>query len=271
VVYWGTPQDAEGNRKPAAFNSIWFEQVDADGIFKEIKLFISGLGENVPFTPTAIADNEGKIIALLEGMYNNVNATMVSGGQKGNWNESYEELLEIPETGDIKSRTWKNYQSFLLSKNDPDGKARDAKQIPLTTQIRPLDNANDVNRKGIYFTVLEAAQSYTIPEVKTTKKATTVITPGAPKQAAKEGEQKEAPTKPDLTGKVRNTFTSPSGLKINYTANAELLLQNDPKGLLVLQEADVQAALKALQDAGKTSEDAKKQIVTFYETTGADK
>jgi predicted nucleic acid-binding Zn-ribbon protein len=260
VVYWGTPQDAQGNRKPAAFNSIWFEQVDADGIFKEIKLFISGLGENVPFTPTAIADNEGKIIALLEGMYNNVNATMVSGGQKGNWNESYEELLEIPETGDIKSRTWKNYQSFLLSKNDPDGKARDAKQIPLTTQIRPLESANDVNRQGIYFTVLEAAQSYTIPEVKATKKATTVITPGAPKQAVKEGEQKEAPAKPDLTGKVRNTFTSPSGLKINYTANAELLLQNDPKGLLVLQEADVQSALEALQNAGKTLEEAKKQI-----------
>lgn len=257
VVYWGTPQDAQGNRKPAAFNSIWFEQVDADGIFKELKLFISGLGDNVPFTPSAIADNEEKIKSILEGMYNNVNSTLVTGGKKGDWNKSYEELLEIPETGDIKSRTWKNYQSFLLSKTDPDGKARDAKEIPLTTQVRPLTGPSDVNRKGIYFTVLEAAKSYTVPEVKNTQKSTTVLKPGAPKKAA---EKAEVSTKPDLTGKVTNTFTSPSGFKINYRANGEMLLNQDPKGLAVLQEADVKEALVAIQALGKTAEEAKKQI-----------
>jgi hypothetical protein len=253
VVYWGTPKNNSG------YNSIWFDRVDVDGMFSEPRLFLSGKGESIQFTPSSIRENESMLKTILSGMYNNVNATMVKGGQKLDWNEPYEEITSISDSGEVTSRTWKNYQSFLLSKVDPDGKQRDAKQIPLTTQIRPLTVPSDVNREGIYFMVPETAQSFTIPEIKATKKAT-VIKPGAP-TAAKPAEAPAAEkVEYDLSGKKKNTYTSKSGLKIVFFADGDKLLQNDPKGLTVLKEGDVKEALQAIMDTGATEEDAKKII-----------
>jgi hypothetical protein len=108
VVYWGKPQNNPG------YNSVWFERGE-DGF----RLFLSGKGENIMFTPSSIRENESMLKTILSGMYNNVNATMVKGGQKIAWNEPYEEILSISESGEVTSRTWENYQSFLLSKVDP--------------------------------------------------------------------------------------------------------------------------------------------------------
>jgi hypothetical protein len=254
VVYWGTPKDAPG------YNSIWFDRVDVDGVFSEPRLFLSGKGESISFTPSSIRESESKLKTILSGMYNNVNATMVKGGQKIEWNEPYEEIVSISDSGEVTSRTWKNYQSFLLSKVDPDGKQRDAKQIPLTTQIKPITVPGEMNREGIYFTVPETAQSFTIPEIKATKKAS-VLKPGAP-AAAKPAEAPTTTAKVeyDLTGKKKNTYTSKSGFKILFMADGEKLLQNDPKGLVVLKEGDVKEALQAIIDTGATQEDAQKII-----------
>lgn len=247
VVYWGTPKDAPG------YNSIWFDRVETDGIFSEPRLFLSGKGESIQFTPSSIRESESMLKTILAGMYNNVNATMVKGGQKIEWNEPYEEILSISEDGEITSRTWPNYQSFLVSNTDPEGKKRDAKEIPLTTQIRPITPTEPVNREGIYFTVPQTAESFTISEVKKAKKAATVVKPVA------------APATPTATkyvvdGKTKNTYVSAAGFKIIFTADANKLLQNDPSGLSVLREGDVNNAVKSIQDSGKSEEDAKKII-----------
>jgi hypothetical protein len=170
VSYWGTPKDAEGNRKPAGYNSMFVENMEL--IMSEDETI------RFAFTPSNIRDNKDAIIAEIEKLYGNVNSTMVTGGKSGEWNKSYVQITNIAEDGSIETKTWKNYQSFLLSKVDPDGKTRNAKEIPLTTQIRPVKDANDVNRKGVYFTVTDRNNADTeAVEVSPTAATVTQTTP----------------------------------------------------------------------------------------------
>lgn len=220
TVYWGTPKDAQGKAKAAGHNSIFFDRVDVvseSGLTKKsLRLFFSNKDGNIPFTPSYIKDNKSSIIALIQKLYNNVNSTKANGGRKNEWNEPYEEILEVKLNGEIISRQWENYQSYLLSSKNPDGSARKNEELPLFTNIRPKAGPEDANRQGVYFVLTDL--QFKEPVIKVEKKTTTKIVPGAKTAPttqlteAKEGEI-------DLTGTKINTFTTPSGKKLKWVYN----------------------------------------------------
>ena len=167
VVYWGIAKNADGTRKPAGYNNIWFEDVMING--KPVKkLLISGLQKEYEkyfdFTPQGLINSKQDIIGLLGQMYANTDAKKVNIDA---FNAPYDEILRFDSLGNPVTRTWPNYQTYLLSANIIDNKGvvtgkRTSKEIPLTTQVRPLTSPEDTNRKGIYFT-LNSSVEYTIP------------------------------------------------------------------------------------------------------------
>lgn len=167
IVYWGTPMDANKKRKSAGHNSLFLER--EDGV---LKLFISGKGQSYTFTPTNLEENKDEIITLLQAMYNNVNSTNISK----EWNDAYEEIVGINEDGSIEVKDWNNYQEYLLS-----SKGRKNEELPLSVEMRPKDNEEDVNRSGIYFTIADQndIDRFEIPAASTRP---TIITPGGPKK-----------------------------------------------------------------------------------------
>ncbi len=170
VVYWGIPKNLQtGERKEAKFNSVFFEDVPtADGT-TETRLFISGRGASFEFSPTGLEQNRDTIIALLEGMYHNANATSLNA--EGKFKQPYFEIVGLDKEGNPIFKEWKNYQSYLLSDKDADGKKRTGADIPLTTKFRPLKGEGDVNREGIYFTLNDTIDDYIIPQKPVVKSA----------------------------------------------------------------------------------------------------
>jgi len=168
VVYWGTPTDPQGNRKPAGYSSVFFENM---------KLKIGKEEKEFSIQPSDLAQNKNEIIAELSKLYHNVNSSLVKGTQEKPWNAPYTEIVSI-KGGKIETRDWQNYQSYLLSNTDPQGNFRES--FPLATQIRPVKNAEDTNRKGIYFTLIDknANTSDEVKEVKPSK-----VSPAAPVEA----------------------------------------------------------------------------------------
>jgi hypothetical protein len=217
VIYWGTPKDPQGNRKKAGVSSVFFE----DGMLlmgKEEKKF--------SIKPSDLKKNKTAIIEELQTMYNNVNSTLVTGGQKGDWNKPYQEITAITPEG-IQTREWKNYQSFLLSAKNPDGGARNEKTIPLTTRIRPLKNAEDTNRKGIYFTLIDKKgnTSQEVPPVQPQKE---VVVPAT----ATEAKKTQPVKKFDLEGK-ENVIETKLG-KFTFTVDkAKFEESNGKKGVML--------------------------------------
>ncbi len=217
VIYWGTPKDPQGNRKKAGVSSVFFE----DGMLlmgKEEKKF--------SIKPSDLKKNKAAIIEELQTMYNNVNSTLVTGGQKGDWNKPYQEITAITPEG-IQTREWKNYQSFLLSAKNPDGSARNEKTIPLTTRIRPLKNAEDTNRKGIYFTLIDKKgnTSQEVPPAQPQKK---VVVPAT----ATEAKKTQPVKKFDLEGK-ENVIETKLG-KFTFTVDkAKFEESNGKKGVML--------------------------------------
>lgn len=241
IVYWGIPTDQQGNRKPAGYNSVFWEQDPETG---KLMLSISGKGMNFPFTPSSLEENREQIIAILNNLYNNINSSKVVKRD-----EPYEEILSISPAGEVSSRMWPNYQSYLLSNTTPDGKKRNNADLPLATQYRPVENVEDVNRDGVYFYTSDTADDFIIP-VKTKVVAGPIrtLTPGAPKAAP----QPTAPTPVTYTldGKTVNIFTSPSGKKIRFaaTANASTTNLDDIK---ILSGEDVQDVIDLMKSQGK--------------------
>jgi hypothetical protein len=154
VVYWGIPANEAG------FSSVFF---------KDGKLYMSGKGAAFPFTPSGLIQNREDIIAVLQGMYHNVN-----GAYAREIGMEYEQITNISEDGRIESVMWPNYQSYLLSTTTPDGKKRSGEQLPLSTYMRPLEGPSDVNRSGIYFYTTDTVDDYIIPEVKKEVKLTPI-------------------------------------------------------------------------------------------------
>jgi hypothetical protein len=188
MIYWGEPREG----KEAGQNSVFFREVPDDGVFEVLKLFIKGEEQNITFTPSDIKANRDVIISLLETTYNHVNSRMTSS----EWNEPYEEVLSISDEGVFETRRWPNYQSYLLSDKLPDENGDltgdNRSDLPLSTNIRPLADADDVNRKGIYF-INTSEERFVKPEVRTRAKAKARATKkAAPKRTAK---KKAAPTK----------------------------------------------------------------------------
>ena len=158
IVYWGIPRNTQtGERKEnPGYNSIWFEDV-TEGNKSFSKLFLSGLGgEAFDFTTSGLELKENEIKAILRGMYNNVNATKVN---TESFKKKYTEIVGIDENGKPITKDWDNYQTYLLS-----AEGRTNEEIPLVTQVRPLDDTNVPNKKGIYFTLDSVADDFFIPK-----------------------------------------------------------------------------------------------------------
>ena len=156
VVYWGFARNMQtGEKKEAGYNNIWFQTV-TEGNKDFTRLFMSGLQtEGFDFTVAGLENKKSEIIAILQGMYNNVNAGKVS---KESFKKAYTEIVGIDENGQPIKKEWDNYQTYLLS-----AKGRTSEEIPLVTQIRPLTDPSIPNRKGIYFTLDSTESNFEIP------------------------------------------------------------------------------------------------------------
>jgi hypothetical protein len=157
VVYWGTPTTPQGESKPAGNNSVWFD----NGM-----LLISNPVQTFPFAPQALENSKDEIVAALTGIFNNANLSMIKS------DDEYAEITNITDAGEIQTKRWPNYQSFLLS-----GKDREGSEIPLSVNMRP-----GVNRKGIYFIDKQEADKFAAPVPAPKPVAVKPILPGAPKK-----------------------------------------------------------------------------------------
>jgi hypothetical protein len=264
VVYWGTPKDAQGKEKEkGGYNSVFFKSMAVEGsTFKQLRLFISNKGGNIPFTASYLRDNKSQMIALFQELYNNVNSTRANGGKKNEWNEPYEEILEVKSNGDVVTREWQNYQTYLLSSKNPDGSNRKKEEIPLFTNIKPKISDEEVNRQGVYF-VLEDLK-YKEPTPKAAPKTTpTKIIPGAktaPTAPIKKGAAVKAKEgEIDLNGKI-NTFTSSNGNKIRW---AYIPTKSGLDVISVQPGGDLVTALDSVKEQVK--KDAEKEGITLTE------
>jgi hypothetical protein len=270
IVYWGVPKD----NKPRGQNSVFFLEEDVEGPFKRFTLNIGAKDYNIPFTPTAVRAKKDEIISLLEGLYNNINSKLVDT----KWSQPFTEVLSISPQGEMTTREWPNYQSYLLSNRLPgasgqlDGEARNSKELPLYTQMRPLRDTDDVNRKGIYFIVDHGQDKFKYEKTSTTKKKK--IKPGKLGEKEEKGEKKEKqyrvapPGKFILDGETLNIFTTapsekyPKGRKIYFVANRELILKKDVKNGIktAFGVGDAQTIQEELISKGMTKEETLAQF-----------
>jgi hypothetical protein len=243
IIYWGSPKNASGR------NSIFFEKTD-----QGFKIFFSNKGKNFPFTPQSILDNKNEIISELENMYNNINSGLTD--KQDVWNQPYEEIIGFDEKGEPIAREvngnpyWPNYQTYLLS-----GKNRKPEEIPLSTQMRPLIDENDVNRDGIYFTLTDTADSqrYNNPP-----KPAAVVTPIAPKGAAAPAATQETqlPEEIEFDGVKENTVTFADYGVATFKLNIKKYVETDRREGFTpaFNDAMVQ---KVMSDKKKTEDEAR--------------
>jgi hypothetical protein len=254
VVYWGIPVDNQGNKKPAGYNSIFFETDERTGI---LKLTISKDGLDFTFTPTDLLRNKNAVIEKIMDIYGNVNSQMLD-----DINREYEQIVSISEDGVIDFITWPNYQSYLLSNIMPDedgkitasGKPRAMEDTPLSTVMRPLNDEDDVNRSGIYFYTTDNADDYSFAETKkVVKKPSKKRSPITTKKSTKKKDfQKGKPSKKstkkeevveidnndiDADSETINTFTFPDGKKISYVVHPNVLNMKG-KGVIILSDEE---------------------------------
>jgi hypothetical protein len=208
IVYWGIPHHPNGKRKPAGYNSVFFEKNAETG---KLVLNISGKGGDVVnFTPIDLENNKEHIIHLLQNIYNNANRSKIR-----KLDQTFEELVSINSKGEPKFVLWPNYQTYLLSNKDTEGKQRS--DIPFTVAAKPLETSTDVNRTGIYFYRTKAVEDFVIPEpvVKASK-----LVPG--KTATQENKgKKQVALVPEgqlvMDGESINTFTTAKGLVFKFS------------------------------------------------------
>ena len=198
TIYWGTPREGK-----SGYNNVHFAK-DSNNI---VQLYMSGLGEAVcAFSPTDIEINKDAIISLLGKMYHNINSKKV----ESDWNLPYREITSIDENGNIQSKDWQNYQTYLLS-----SEGRKAGEIPLTTQMKPVKEGQ-INRKNVYFIIKDNIDKFQVPDKKEEKVATVpeVKTAQTPTPTA------EKPTGFDLNGK-ENIISNPALGVIKFTATKD--------------------------------------------------
>lgn len=182
VVYWGIAKDPDTKkRKDPGYNSIWFEDVLEDGKYVP-KLFISGKSKNgFSFTPEGLLTSKADIIALIQELYSNTDASLVAAPTS----KVYSEIIGIDKNGIPIIRKWNNYQTYLLSDKTSDGLSkRDNAEIPMVTRFRPVNGTDDFNRKSIYFTLNDSVDDYitqqTAPPAAPVVVVTTPTAPAAP-------------------------------------------------------------------------------------------
>lgn len=256
VIYWGTPKNRQtGEAKPLTFNSLFFDSTD-----EGFMLFISGKGSNIPFTPKSIRDNKANIITTLQSMYHNVNSLRVNGKD---YKKGYTEILSVDEKGNRTEREWQNYQTYLLS-----SEGRKPNEIPLTTNIRPLNGPTDINRSGVYFVAKSNLDAYSqAPKTEApkgrvlggTQPAATAPKAAAPVQQVPELEDFQ------LNGETENTLPLLNGtVQVTFIADQDNFYNED--GSYNIDSIEIPGeAVSILEDKFKTKDpEVIKQKVTAF-------
>ena len=250
VTYWGIPVDSQGKRKDIGQNSVFFE--------KEVGTTVSGLpfsklvlrvgpGTKIDLRPASLDKNKQIIIDTLGQMYNNVDNSYV---QK--LDQEFEQITSVSEDGNVESIIWPNYQTYLLSKNIPGGGVREDFQLPLHTTMKSVvKGSEEVNREGIYFVNEDSAADFVteVPPAKTEKPSVIKVTPDSERIV--------------LDGQTPNTFTSPEGNKLIFTAPGDTSITNYQEKIKILPGGDLAAVLKKVEDAGKDKQIIKGTIYNY--------
>jgi predicted NAD-dependent protein-ADP-ribosyltransferase YbiA (DUF1768 family) len=142
-----------------------------------MELFFNGERYDI----TNLEESREDIVDRLQKVYNNVNNTTL----KNEFNSPFTEYYI--EDGKLESKEWTNYQSYLLSSKDADGKPRPASEIPLTTAVTEKSDFKPYNYEQKY-SILEGMELSKVnvapakaPEVVVTPAP--VVTPEAPAPA----------------------------------------------------------------------------------------
>jgi len=212
VTYWGTPKGA------TSLNSVWF---DKEGLLG-LKLNMSNDNTSYSFTPLSMEANKDAIIEKLQKMYNNVRSSYVAR-DLSNWNKPYEEILGVDKDGKIKSKQWKNYQTYLLSTA-----GRTGEETPLTVPYQPATETSS-NREGIYFVNTDTKDKYAGVVEKATVAKKSILTPVAPSATAGFV----------MDGQTPNTINNPQYGDIVFTVNGEELTKSGGKtGVALVADKD---------------------------------
>jgi hypothetical protein len=216
VVYWGIAKNPQtGQRKQAGYNNIWFEDVvDAKGQ-KSSKLFISGMGGNLSFTPSEISNRRSELISMIGALYHNVNKTLTDDRS---WDNPYTEILGIDKNGETVTREWPNYQTYLLS-----SEGRTEEEIPLTTIVRPKTSENDVVKKGVYFTYIDNADTFNFELTKPAEVVAKETQPVSKQEAPVEQKPAQAPVASKLVfdNKTPNVYTELKSGNVTITLDKD--------------------------------------------------
>jgi hypothetical protein len=225
IINWGTPNNKAG------YSSVWFEAIPIEGsVLKTMRLFISGKGESFDFTPSNLEARKEDIIFLLNQLYNNVNARRVNDNRL--WSQPYEEITSISKDGVVEAKDWNNYQEYLLS-----SEGRNENEIPLTSNMRPLENKDDVNREGVYFTLNDRKEEFTTLTPKQRAKASKLtpgklsLTPEAPVATEEETTEEATPKAPVAEAPVTKTpITTATPFEMDGETANEIELNNTVTG-----------------------------------------
>lgn len=152
---------------------------------------------SIPFTADALERNREAILNTLQGMFQNVNNHTLTTLK----NAPFEELYL--DGSELKTRTWKSYQHYLLSEKSPEGTSRN---VPLTTNVRKRSDAvaNDRNYSYKYAyapSLLGAVEIEQAPVVAEEEKAPVTEIPKAEKGT--------------------HTFTTSTGDTISFSYNGK--------------------------------------------------
>ena len=206
VAYWGTPKYPDGTPKEAGYNSIWFN---------EGRLFISNEDKSFSFTPTGLESKKQEIIDEISKLYNNVNASQISLDTM--WSSEYSEITDVDSEGNVKTKVWDNYQTYLLSRD-----GRPDEELPLSTDIVAIPPDTDrVNRNNIYFYTTDESDKFLVPNAEPETKFTkNKITPGklestAPKKSTKAAAKPAAAKTPAVKTSVPGFGFDLTGTKVN--------------------------------------------------------
>lgn len=223
VVYWGIMKDSNSN--------VWFANIKNEQGEKVPTLFIKrkdGTPFSTTFTTDDLLSNKTSVVNELQNIYHNVDAKLTSDAE---YNNKYNEITGIKEDGTPIIDTWNNYQTYLLSNKNNDGKGTRT-DIPLTTPLKPIKYEGDINRKDFYFTIkgdVDAVIHSTVTPEALLKSAP--LSPlGAKKQTPTEKVEEKIPTakvpaeipsdKFDLGGEKANTIKMFAGTEtVSFAAD----------------------------------------------------
>ena len=251
VTYWGIPRDQQGNVKDVGQNSVFFRK-ELMSTFGEVPfnqlLLTVGTENKFVFNPKSLEKNKSLIIEALGNLYVNINNAYTQDISR-----PFEQITNVTEDGSVESIRWPNYQSFLLSKNIPEGGTREDFELPLhTTMKKVVEGSDQVNREGIYFVNEDTADDFIIEGP--SKKRIEVIRPS--------GNVEEAAAIV-LDNKKTNTYTSPQGKKILFKAPADTTIENYQEKITIMQGGDLAEVLKVIEDAGKDRSVIKSTIYNY--------